>query len=143
MEEEEKYDLIGVDVAEPRYGIQLGKSILRTHGKAQCAGPVGNNGKPICCIHNPSDHHMLTWPQNWRGDKGMMERLCHHGIGHPDPDDLKVRTTSSAGVHGCDGCCAAPEKAEEKPCPNDTNGDGDCGRRFCPYCGGGPRWNRV
>lgn len=22
-------------------------------------------------------------------------------------------------------------------CPNDTNGDGDCGRQFCPYCGEG------
>lgn len=23
------------------------------------------------------------------------------------------------------------------PCPYDTNGDGDCGRALCPYCGGG------
>jgi hypothetical protein len=22
------------------------------------------------------------------------------------------------------------------PCPFDTNGDGDCGRRHCPHCGG-------
>lgn len=22
-------------------------------------------------------------------------------------------------------------------CPNDTNGDGDCGNRYCPHCGGG------
>lgn len=22
-----------------------------------------------------------------------------------------------------------------KPCPNDTDGDGDCGRVSCPYCG--------
>lgn len=22
------------------------------------------------------------------------------------------------------------------PCPFDTNGDGDCGRRYCPHCGG-------
>lgn len=21
------------------------------------------------------------------------------------------------------------------PCPNDTNGDGDCGKQYCPYCG--------
>lgn len=21
------------------------------------------------------------------------------------------------------------------PCPNDTNGDGNCGQRACPYCG--------
>ncbi len=23
------------------------------------------------------------------------------------------------------------------PCPYDTNGDGDCGRALCPFCGGG------
>jgi hypothetical protein len=51
---------------------------------------------------------MITWPQNWRGDKGMMERFCPHGVGHPDPDDLKVMTREGYGIHGCDGCCAPP-----------------------------------
>lgn len=27
-----------------------------------------------------------------------------------------------------------PEPAQE-PCPNDTNGDGDCGKPACPHCG--------
>lgn len=114
----EDYELINVDIAEPFFGAQIGKGLLRTHGASQCAGPLGDNGKPICCIHNPSDHHMVTWPQNWRGDKGMMERLCTHTdedgsvhhVGHPDPDDLKVRTRSGWGVHGCDGCCAREPK---------------------------------
>lgn len=70
----EDYELISVEMAEPQYVVQIGKGILRTHGANQCAGPLNDNGKPICCIHNPSSHHMLTWPQNWRGDKGMMER---------------------------------------------------------------------
>ena len=26
-----------------------------------------------------------------------------------------------------------------RPCPEDTNGDGDCGRRYCPACGPGHR----
>lgn len=36
---------------------------------------------------------------------------------------------------------SGPGAAEEPPgdyragCPSDTNGDGDCGRRACPYCG--------
>lgn len=30
-----------------------------------------------------------------------MERICPHGVGHPDPDDTNPDT-----VHGCDGCCA-------------------------------------
>lgn len=103
---EQDYDLISVDAAEPTFGMQVGKVIVKTHGTASCRGSIGENGLPICCIHNPSNHHMITWPQNWRGDKGMMERLCPHGIGHPDPDDLKVRTTEWASVHGCCGCCS-------------------------------------
>lgn len=26
------------------------------------------------------------------------------------------------------------------PCPNDTDGDGNCGRKDCPYCGPIPYW---
>ena len=57
-----------------------------------------------CCIHNPSDHHMRTWPQHWRDDRGIMERICEHGCGHPDPDDKSLDR-----IHGCCGCCA-PKK---------------------------------
>jgi len=75
-------------------------SILETHSPERCAGQV-------CCIHNPAEHRMRAWPQLWRSDwGGFMERLCPHGIGHPDPDDLKVRTIPAFGVHGCDGCCS-------------------------------------
>lgn len=29
-------------------------------------------------------------------------------------------------------------------CPLDTNGDGDCGKPFCPYCGKGTAlWDRA
>lgn len=86
--------------------IPLGNGlILRTHSPTQCSGPN-------CCIHNPSDHHMRDWPLNWRGDRGLMERMCPHGFGHPDPDDLahKERIGLDVGVesvHGCDGCCLA------------------------------------
>lgn len=59
-----------------------------------------------CCIHRPSQHHMVTWRQHWRGDVGKMERLCSHGVGHPDPDDLYETL-----IHGCDGCCKPPEVA--------------------------------
>ena len=56
-----------------------------------------------CCIHNPSDHHMKDWPTNWRRSRRMMERMCPHGVGHPDPDD--IAHSKNSGVHGCDGCC--------------------------------------
>jgi hypothetical protein len=65
-----------------------------------------------CVIHNPSDHCMRDFPTHWREDRGLMERICPHGIGHPDPDHLafveRVLGTEQAqaeGVHGCDGCC--------------------------------------
>lgn len=76
--------------------------LVNVHPIERCAGGY-------CVIHNPSEHHMRAWPLNWRDDKGLMERICPHRIGHPDPDDLAfhVRNGRGAlGVHGCDGCCA-------------------------------------
>lgn len=57
---------------------------------------IGN----YCTLHNRSDHHMRHMPQNWREDAGFMERICEHGVGHPDPDEINPKV-----VHGCDGCC--------------------------------------
>lgn len=78
----------------------VGGDVLYTHKKEKCYGYW-------CCIHNPSTHHMIKWPQHWRGDRGLMERLCPHGIGHPDPDDPKA-SDKYESVHGCDGCCRPP-----------------------------------
>lgn len=58
-----------------------------------------------CTIHNMSDHSMRSFPQHWRADRGIMERICPHGIGHPDPDDYRVNQYEYERVHGCDGCC--------------------------------------
>ena len=67
-----------------------------THSPDKCVG------RP-CPVHNPSDHHMRSWPLNYRPDRGLTERLCHHGVGHPDPDD-----PSKHRRHGCCGCCTPP-----------------------------------
>jgi hypothetical protein len=75
----------------------VGGTKLVTHNRDVCMAP--------CPIHSPSQHRMITWRQNWRSDRGIMERLCVHGVGHPDPDDLLLRTGQDAGTHGCDGCC--------------------------------------
>lgn len=51
---------------------------------------------------------MRNWPMNWRSDKQVMERICHHGIGHPDPDDAAYNESIGMewlNIHGCDGCC--------------------------------------
>lgn len=65
-----------------------------------------------CAIHAPTDHSMRTFPNHWRDDRRMMERICPHGVGHPDPDHIRfvARTRGEEaarveGVHGCDGCC--------------------------------------
>lgn len=60
----------------------------------------------FCSIHNPSDHPLNSAPLHWRGH--VMERICKHGIGHPDPDDSAWRRRTGRqvfGVHGCDLCC--------------------------------------
>jgi hypothetical protein len=55
------------------------------------------------------------WPRVLRAG-GLVERVCPHGVGHPDPDpDSVARLAESTGgahhgVHGCDGCCATLER---------------------------------
>jgi len=52
-------------------------------------------------------------PLHWRGDRGIFERICEHGVGHPDPDTMDhiantrgAREAESESIHGCDGCCS-------------------------------------
>lgn len=64
-----------------------------------------------CVIHNPTDHHMRHWNLHWRSDRGIFERICPHGVGHPDPDQFgfwKRTNQDYQSVHGCDGCCCPP-----------------------------------
>lgn len=81
-----------------------GKWPLRTHQEnADCY-------KYGCPIHSPSPHiqNREDWPFLWREDRGIMERICKHGIGHPDLDaaDRFERLGQDwQNVHGCDGCC--------------------------------------
>ena len=87
------------------FGIGIDDGVLyNVHPAEQC------EGRP-CVLHNPSDHHMRSWPTLFRADLGIMERTCSHGVGHPDPDDMdwhESQGRGSLGTHGCDGCCAPP-----------------------------------
>ncbi len=90
-----------------KYVTGTGQKIL-VHSKAACRLESAEH----CVIHNPSEHSMRKFPTHWRPDRRLMERICPHGVGHPDPDCLAyteylrgpdyARTES---VHGCDGCC--------------------------------------
>jgi hypothetical protein len=75
--------------------------IVNVHSPTRCKGKS-------CPVHNITDHHMKEWPQNFRSDRGITERICPHGIGHPDPDDINAKGSNS--VHGCDGCCRKRKK---------------------------------
>ena len=76
-------------------------AIVGIHDAGKCAG------RP-CVIHNPSDHRMRDWPKAYRPDLWLTERLCSHGVGHPDPDDLAWHISEGRewqSIHGCCGCC--------------------------------------
>lgn len=82
------------------------ETLINVHRPELCAG------RP-CPIHNMTLHHMRSYPQHWRGDRGIMERICPHGIGHPDPDDW-LRNGTDPGTHGCDGCCMPSPPSKEE-----------------------------
>jgi hypothetical protein len=76
----------------------------KVHSESSCRGRH-------CVIHNPSDHNMRDWPMHLR-ETGLVERICEHGVGHPDPDSRAyfdeygpIGSRGAWGVHGCDGCC--------------------------------------
>lgn len=71
--------------------------VRNTHDPSYCAN------RP-CPVHRRSDHPMRAMRQHWRDDRRLMERICEHGVGHPDPDSPPW----TDWVHGCDGCCCGP-----------------------------------
>ena len=94
-----------------KYTTGTGQKIM-VHDRTKCKGEH-------CCIHNPSDHPLKDAPTHWRSDRGIMERICEHGVGHPDHDDVAFRIRMGAdpltdSIHGCCGCCLkmSPETSE-------------------------------
>lgn len=72
--------------------------LTNVHNPSQCAG------RP-CTLHRRSKHHMRTWTQHWRSDRGIMERICPDcGCGHPDLDS-PWENSSVEWIHGCCGAC--------------------------------------
>jgi hypothetical protein len=94
-----------------RVTVKVTPAGLVIHNASMC------KGQP-CPFHKPSHHHMVNWPINVRLDRGALcERICPHGVGHPDPDSLayfarrqQAGFRGDNGVHGCCGCCASPSK---------------------------------
>ena len=85
-------------MSKKTYQLEHSSIILaNVHSKGECQGDT-------CVIHKKTNHSMRRFPQYWRDDRGIMERICLHGVGHPDPDN-NWPADSSEWVHGCDGCC--------------------------------------
>lgn len=86
----------------------FGVRLRGIHPRTSCSD------RKACAIHNPSDHSMRQFKisvrvPGWFDIKPLhMERICPHGVGHPDPDDAAFQRArgSSVDVHGCDGCCS-------------------------------------
>lgn len=88
-----------------------GIRLKNVHSPERCAGRT-------CIVHNQTDHHMRVWRLHWRDDRGIFERICPHGIGHPDPDQFdywRDNRRMSEAVHGCDGCCQPSEWSADGP----------------------------
>lgn len=102
-------------------GILSAETARYMHNVLQC---LGEN----CCIHHPSEHPLNEQPLVFRHDRSpLMERICDHGIGHPDPDSLEYISKmwpergSEEGVHGCDGCCRKKEAVQLTAFDDKTN----------------------
>ena len=91
--------------------------ITRVHSVKDCSGEY-------CIVHNPSPKAIAMGELNWRPDRGLFfERVCEHGVGHPDPDHMAHLKTlvdrglldqahvDAEGVHGCciHRCCQKGE----------------------------------
>lgn len=74
---------------------------LKVHEEEQCSG--------YCPIHNPSDHPLKNAPTHWREDRRILERICRHGVNHPDFDGHY-----SDDIHGCcPGACCVGESLSD------------------------------
>jgi hypothetical protein len=88
---------------------------IMAHEPGKCAAQT-------CTLHNRTDHGMRAFMQHWREDRGLMERICPHGVGHPDPDqwDYLVMTYGKRAakvefVHGCchERCCRTVNDSQD------------------------------
>ena len=79
------------------YVLENSSEVLWVHDRGTCSGKT-------CPVHKKSDHPLRAYRQHWRDDRHMMERICQHGIGHPDLD-VPWAKDDARWIHGCDGCC--------------------------------------
>jgi hypothetical protein len=82
-----------------------GGRLVFVHTLKRCKGIPG---KIPCVVHDPVAGSWDDLELIFRGDRGIFERICVHGVGHPDPNQIdfwKLAGQEFLGDHGCDGCC--------------------------------------
>jgi len=82
-----------------------GKSFV-LHAADSCIG--------TCPFHKPTEHSMSDWPSTFNWDMMRLDRVCEHGLHHPDPDTPQELCSVE---HECDGCCEVREAVECVPNP--------------------------
>lgn len=73
--------------------------VLNTHNESECRGQW-------CAIHLPMPGPWSEWPRMWREDRGIMERICPCGIGHPVAEMYDWAIENGRGFELVHGCCA-------------------------------------
>lgn len=89
-------------------------TLLVTHPEHACRGTH-------CCVHNPSDHPLRDAPLVWLPRLRSLDRICTHGIRHPDRDDFAYKASQRLSplllallsAHDCDDCCRWPTRDED------------------------------
>jgi hypothetical protein len=79
-----------------------GQVIRNVHLPEACAGMP-------CTVHGPTEHKLAHMPLLWRDDRGLFERVCPCGVGHPDPDQRAHWSRTGRIAEQIHGCCGIPE----------------------------------
>jgi hypothetical protein len=85
------------------YDLGGGYILKNLHAERLCSARGG-----LCIIHRLTTGHTSTWPLTYRIDRGIFERHCRHGIGHPAVEQLdfwRLTGNDNQAVHGCCGVC--------------------------------------
>lgn len=105
----------GVTQGEPEVHLLESGQSLQTHNSGQCFGQW-------CAIHRPMPGPWESWPRQWRDDRGILERVCPCGTGHPVAEMYEWAIANGKGFELVHGCCV-----EHACAPRSTKRDAGAG----------------
>lgn len=107
--------LVGKHNTSESFTTDTGQFMVNVHAaNAECA-------QYGCVIHFPSAEGMALGKTHYNTVRQQMQRVCEHGVAHPDPDsqNWRERTLGSRDdIHICDGCCEGLGAISEMPAPS-------------------------